>query len=80
MVIIDNGSTNGVFVDVGSAPPEDHPELYEDEEFLSTGSFMPASRESIDFVCVEDEQLTLKDGSYIRLGPKSVVFKLKLID
>jgi len=76
--IRDLDSTNGTFVDVNTVDMERYPELYEEaEDSIVEGEF---DGRPVRFVCIEDEQITLRENSYIRLGASSVILKVKLVE
>jgi len=74
--IKDRMSTNGTFVDSITVGEEDYPDLYDGdvEDAIATANFV---KETITFVDIQDDQVVLRDNSYIRVG--GTVFKIKLI-
>jgi len=74
--IADKMSTNGTWVDVETANPEKYPDLHEGEVegSIATGNFVD---KTVTFVDCQDEQVRLRDNSYVLIG--STVFKVKLV-
>jgi hypothetical protein len=74
--IADKMSTNGTWVDVDTASREKYPNLHEGESdgSVATGNFVDTT---VTFVDCQDEQVRLRDNSFVLIG--STVFKVKLV-
>jgi len=75
LAIRDEMSSNGTYVDIDTVPQQKHPELYRGgAASLKAASF---DGRSVSFLCIEDERITLRDGSLLKLG--NTVLEAKLV-
>ncbi|MBM4354903.1 MAG: FHA domain-containing protein [Deltaproteobacteria bacterium] len=74
LVIQDDMSSNGTWVDVETVPRQKYPGLHGGDAGVKPASF---DGKAASLVCIEDERIPLRDGSLLKLG--NAVLEVKLV-
>jgi pSer/pThr/pTyr-binding forkhead associated (FHA) protein len=74
LAVRDEMSSNGTWVDVETVPREKYPAFFAGDAGVKPASF---DGKAASVVCIEDERITLRDGSLLKLG--NAVLEVKLV-